>query len=389
LKRELDRWKEDIKVQESKATLSAGKLKSEVDAHRETREKLDKTITHLSDTRSEIDKTRQECAEFMKRLKGDEDAKQKRARVAEKEQSVKLMIDAAAATELDCLREKYTKVIAEYDILSSKTESMEKERLEHEALLSKLKDTSEVQKREIVDLITQVAEMESLRMGLSSEEEKVWTSRAEVETLRSDLIEVTNDMDSCRRKEADLLEFTQKLTEKNVTLQSELAFIEGRASALESEHTRLANNVSELEAANTQLRVQLESEAKHRKSETEALAKKLAETTKLFDSTRQQVIDAENEVSVLKRKNQASLRELMRELKECQRKLDAQPATLNLSPTVLSQSSRASSNSSLNRVGNNNVDDASSSPTMSVSSNLSFTNGNMRSSPHVVQVNII
>ena len=48
-------------------------------------------------------------------------------------------------------------------------------------------------------------------------------------------------MIACRKKEADLLEFTQKLTETNVTLQSECAFTEGRASALESEHTRLTN----------------------------------------------------------------------------------------------------------------------------------------------------
>ena len=48
-------------------------------------------------------------------------------------------------------------------------------------------------------------------------------------------------MIACRKKEAELLEFTQKLTETNVTLQSECAFTEGRASALESEHTRLTN----------------------------------------------------------------------------------------------------------------------------------------------------
>ena len=48
-------------------------------------------------------------------------------------------------------------------------------------------------------------------------------------------------MEACRKKEAELLEFTQKLTETNVTLQSECAFIEGRASTLEAEHTRLTN----------------------------------------------------------------------------------------------------------------------------------------------------
>ena len=106
--------------------------------------------------------------------------------------------------------------------------------------------------------------------------------------------------------------------------------------------------VSELEAANSQLRIELESETRNRTSETEVLAKKLADTVKQLESAKQKAIDSNNEVSVLKRKNQASLRELTRELKECQRKLDNQQSSLRLSP-VLSHSSRASSSSSLNR----------------------------------------
>ena len=95
-----------------------------------------------------------------------------------------------------------------------------------------------------------------------------------------------------------------------------------RASALESEHTRLSNQVAELETSNGQLRIELDSECKNRKSETETLAKKLADSLKQLETAKQKVLDADNEVSVLKRKNQASLRELTRELKECQRRLE-------------------------------------------------------------------
>merc|ERR1711874_964275 len=69
LKKEIDRWKEEVKIQEAKGSLNASKLKSEMEAHQETKEKLDKTIAHLKDTRSEIDQTRQECVDFMKQLK--------------------------------------------------------------------------------------------------------------------------------------------------------------------------------------------------------------------------------------------------------------------------------------------------------------------------------
>ena len=77
-----------------------------------------------------------------------------------------------------------------------------------------------------------------------------------------------------------------------------------------------------METTNGQLKIELEAESKNRKSETETLAKKLADAIKQLETARQKVSDANNEVSVLKRKNQASLRELTRELKECHSKLE-------------------------------------------------------------------
>ena len=193
--------------------------------------------------------------------------------------------------------------------------------------------------------------------------------------------ELTVDMDSCRKKESELLEFTQKLTEKNVTLQSDLAFIESRASILEGEHSRLTGKVSELEAVNGQLKIELESESKNRKVETETLAKKLADAMKNVEISRQTVSDANNEVSVLKRKNAASLRELTKELKECQRKLESSHHLRVASP--LSASSRASSNSSLHKLANQDHDSNSSSSNLSLASSETISNGYVRTNPQI------
>ena len=78
LKRVIDRWKEEVKVQEAKSCVSASRLKVEVDSHKETRDQLDATIKHLAETRSEIEVTRKECAEFMTRIKDSEEMKQKK-----------------------------------------------------------------------------------------------------------------------------------------------------------------------------------------------------------------------------------------------------------------------------------------------------------------------
>ena len=89
----------------------------------------------MKDTRSEIDQTRQECVDFMKQLKEDE----KRQKAAEQEQSVKLMIDAQAASELENIKEKYQKTIEEFEIMTEKIKVLEKGKEEQEQNVIKLK----------------------------------------------------------------------------------------------------------------------------------------------------------------------------------------------------------------------------------------------------------
>ena len=81
LKKEVERWKEEVKIQEGKSATSAGRLKEEVDAHRVTRENLDAAIRLQSETRAEFDKTRKEYGDFMERLKNDEGDKIRKEKV--------------------------------------------------------------------------------------------------------------------------------------------------------------------------------------------------------------------------------------------------------------------------------------------------------------------
>lgn len=355
-KKEIDRWKEEVRVQESKACGATSRLKAEVEAHRETREHLDKTIKHLSDTRSEIEGTRKECQDFMDKFKTDEESKTKRDEVSQLEQSAKLIIDQAAASELGTLRVKYNTLIEENNVLSVKIQKIETERLESDEQIGKLKESLAQFKQENVDLLAQVAEMESLRLQLQRSEDKIAVQTAEAERLKDEVREVNEDMAACRKKEAELLEFTQKLTDKNVTLQSDFVALEARFSVLEAEHSRLAGQIGELESAGSQTSIELVEEKKKRAAETEILVKKLAEKTKQAEALSQQTLDAENEVQVLKRKNAAQLRELTRELQAAKTRLEQSKATdamtsssgdRETSPGLLS-SSRTSSNASLN-----------------------------------------
>ena len=73
-----EKWKEEVKVIESKMNLTSSRLKSEVDAHRETKESLDTTFKQLVEVQGSIDNIRAECNELMNKNKIEEETKRSR-----------------------------------------------------------------------------------------------------------------------------------------------------------------------------------------------------------------------------------------------------------------------------------------------------------------------
>ena len=347
-RKELDKVREELKLSESKLASTVSKLKSEEESHKDTKENLDRTFRELLDVQGSIDDIKKEYTDLIAKAKEEENNLKKKEIIQEKEHSVKLMIDSAAAAELETLKKKYKEVIQDNSDLSEKVETNQKEISTYESSLSECQATITAQKSEIVDLYSKCADIESVKVQLSCETEKVAARDEEITRLRQEASELVSDMSACRRKETELLEFTQKLTDKNVTLQSELSSVDSKAATLESEHQRL---VVDLTTAETRLAVvitDLEEEKVKRKEETELLARKLAEKVKALETASQRVIDANNEVDVLRRKNQGRVRELSKELAGLKRKLEEREGRGD-SPGQLSLSSRCSSSSSLSR----------------------------------------
>src|SRR5436190_21448347 len=95
--------------------------------------------------------------------------------------------------------------------------------------------------------------------------------------LRSANEELLFDMQACRQNEANMLDFTQKLTDKNVCLQSEFIMIQTKANDLETAHGPLHDCINKLTHKIKVLEEDLRQERKKRKEECEILAKHVAE----------------------------------------------------------------------------------------------------------------
>lgn len=63
---------------------------------------------------------------------------------------------------------------------------------------------------------------------LNREQDSVLALQNDCHQLRQNHTDALADMVVCRSKEAELLEYTQKVTEKNVTLQSEFSSVQAK-----------------------------------------------------------------------------------------------------------------------------------------------------------------
>ena len=79
---------------------------------------------------------------------------------SKQEQSAKLIIDAAAATELVTVREKYNTLTEENKALNDSINKLESSRKAQDENLLRTKETLSSQKDEINSLLKQVAELE-------------------------------------------------------------------------------------------------------------------------------------------------------------------------------------------------------------------------------------
>ena len=66
------------------------------------------------------------------------------------------------------------------------------------------------------------------------ERERLSKNQEELETTRQLNSDMEQDMQRCRSKEIELLEFTQKLTEKNVAVQSDYTALQDKVFRLNS-----------------------------------------------------------------------------------------------------------------------------------------------------------
>uniref|UniRef100_A0A1Y1L396 Uncharacterized protein n=1 Tax=Photinus pyralis TaxID=7054 RepID=A0A1Y1L396_PHOPY len=330
---EIERLKGDLGALETKMKWLQNNLRSEMELRQENDKKIESLTASLQDHAGQIEQTKQNTEDAMKNFLHSQENRANVLDLQLKEQQANLILlrhdkddrekqVKNLQAELERLQSKQKETLHENNTLSLKVQQLERERLETEQKLSELRGCADQQRQDAADLMTKTTQLEQLKFQIQNEQEQLLACREQVALLKNRNSELECDMESCREREAELLLFTQQLTDKNVRLQSEFTAMETKVQQLTCEQTLLRRATKEQETKVGILSKQLVEEQNKYVEEIAELKSKLAEKTTANDSLTQEIAFQKGENSVIKRKLELSLKEVNKELQQCRKKIE-------------------------------------------------------------------
>ncbi|CAG9772571.1 unnamed protein product [Ceutorhynchus assimilis] len=333
VQQELDRAKQEVNNLDTKLKWHQNSLKNEIEAHKECQAKVENLNTIAQDSANQIETAKKHAEETIKNFMTSQENKAYILDQQVKEQQASLILLRHEKTdrelqiktlqnELDRLHTKQKEMIDENNNLSLKVQHLEQERLENGQKLSELRGCQDQQRQDAANLQTRNVQLEQLKLQLKHEQDQLLASNEQMDLLKLRNQELESDMEACRVREAELLLFTQQLTDKNVRLQSEFTALETKVQQLSCEQTLLKRQLKEQESKVGLLSTTLEEERGKFLSESDTLKKTLEETQKSLDNALREVGDQLGENLVMKRKFDLNLREVNKELQHCRKKIE-------------------------------------------------------------------
>uniref|UniRef100_G3WNZ2 Coiled-coil domain containing 186 n=1 Tax=Sarcophilus harrisii TaxID=9305 RepID=G3WNZ2_SARHA len=358
MSREIEKLKEDINSHVIKVKWAQNKLKTEMDLHKETKDKLKETVIKFNQAKEEADQIRKNCQEMIKAYQESEEIKSyeldAKLKVTKgelekqmQEKSDQLEMHHAKIKELEDLKRTFKEGMDELRTLRTKVKCLEDERLRTEDELSKYKEIINRQKAEIQNLLDRVKIVEQLQDQLQSGKQEIENLSEEVGSLNSLINDLQEDIEGSRKRESELLLFTEKLTSKNAQLQSESNSLQSQFDKLSCSESQLQSHYEHMKQTNTDLESRLLKEEELRKNESQALQAELTSREKELKTLNTQVEELKDELVTQRRKHASNLKDLTKQLQQARRKLD-QIENGSYDKEVSSMGSRSSSSGSLN-----------------------------------------
>ncbi|RMC11372.1 hypothetical protein DUI87_11491 [Hirundo rustica rustica] len=325
LNREIEKLKEEINSHVIKVKWAQNKLKTEMDSHKETKDRLKDAMTKLTEAKEEGDQIRKNCQEMIKSYQESEEIKSNeldaKFRVTKgelekqiQEKSDHLEVHHAKIKELEDLKRTFKEGMDELRTLRTKVKCLEDERLRTEDELSKYKEIINRQKSEIQNLLDRVKTVDQLQDQHQRDEQEINALKEETDGFNSLVADLQKDIEGSRKRESELLVFTEKLTSKNAQLQSENNSLQSQLDKLSYSERELQNQLECVQQTKDDLSIRLQKEEDQRRSEVEALQAQLASEQEEVSALKTRVDELKDDLATQKRKHAANLKDLTKQL---------------------------------------------------------------------------
>ncbi|XP_034563844.1 coiled-coil domain-containing protein 186 isoform X2 [Notolabrus celidotus] len=358
LTREVEKLKEEVNSHLIKVKWAQNKLKSEAEAHKDTKDKLRETTSKLAQAKEETEQIRKNCQDMIRTYQESEELKSNEldAKLREtkgelekhkQEQTDQLEVHRVKAKELDDLKRSYKESMDELCTLRTKLKCLEDERPRWEDELSKYREIINRQKAEIGRQRDKLEEITALEEQHNRDQLEVTSLREEVDGLTTQMADLQRDVQGSREREAELLGFTEKLSSKNAQLQSE-------SNALQTQLDHLTGNFTELQARLEETNQLLEDKSRQlkqeevlRQQEVQGLQEERAVLQTEVTQLKTRVEELRDELVTQKRKQAANIKDLTKQLTQARKRLE-QVENGGCDRDASSMGSRSSSSGSLN-----------------------------------------
>lgn len=360
--KESDRLSEELNSQAVKVKWAQNKLKTELEAHKETKTKLSQVTQKLKEAKEEGLQIRNDCQAMIKKYQESEEmrsnsldnklrAKEVELKRHEQEIADQDEVHKMKMQELEQFKEQWRNSQEELKVQKAKISSLE-EKVTHYALkVAEHEKNALLSKKEHQNLKKELEEHLLFKEKYESEMEMVKHLKAvEMEQKRT-ISELEADILACHSKEAELLAFSEKMTAKNAQLQSEATGNSSKLDVILLDKLKLEEQYLAVETAKKKLEQEMKEKISELENEIKSLTIHLEEKSKAVSELTCSLEESLDELQVLKRKNSAHIRDLTRQLQQARKQVEKFESNGVETKENASEGSKSSSTNSLDKLG--------------------------------------
>ncbi|OTF75704.1 hypothetical protein BLA29_008793, partial [Euroglyphus maynei] len=221
--------------------------------------------------------------------------------------------------------------------------------------------------------------IESLKGELIKQQDVITDLKKNFDKVTDMNRELMNEMNSSKHKESELLEYTERLTAKMVSLQCEHNSLEEKIRSLQSESDRYHCDYDRIVHEREELQQQLQSIIDTQSKKIECLDEQIVKKNVDVENQRKRIEELENDINIMKRKHILNLKELNKEIQQLRRNQQQQQPKMLDVPQSSNNNKTSENNSSSLSSRTNSLNSLNNHDSMIIDSRTQLSNDNNES----------